>query len=676
MLHRCLTVALLIAFAQGTLLHAEVVRVDVQNHKIWSNGQKFGSTQYEFVSGTAWYEIDPNADDARDVADIRLAPRNTKGKVEYHGPFVILRPKIAAASNNVAIFEVVNRGGDQTNNILFSATGFDVSNLEATSEVSHGPLFDRGYTFAWAGWQADLDSKSFGLTVPRAAVNGSVRGTDFVNVDGSPSDSGSLKVGGSCAADVNEPTAILRIQRRFDDPGVVVPRSEWQFAKRSTNGAVSADPCSFLLNKPVVGPALISVIYRGDQPLVSGLGLAAVRDFNSYMRTHEIDGREPPKTIMAYGYSQSARFLRDFLYRGFNRNTVGGRVFDGVLDVGSGAGRGSFDHRYASPGMAGNSVGSPLRPVDIYPFADLPARDITGRAQEGLLDRARRDSVMPKVFHVLSGTEYWARAGSLMQVAPDGLHAIPEAPDTRTYVFAGTNHAPRPAVMFLKPETKAGYPYNDNLDEFVAMPALTEAMRAWIVADKAPPPTQRPELGKTLVDPARLAFPKLAGVTPPTIPPPVWQLDFGPQYRSAGVIAEPPRIGPRYALLVPQVDADGNEVGGWFGLRRSLPLGTYTAWNKIDDGSTGFGIVSGLSGAFLLFPWDEDDRAQLKDPRRSIVARYGNRIGYMRAVDKEIDRQIEAGFLLSDERAWAHDMMFVNWVRADTLSYLWPRLTN
>lgn len=655
-----------------TAARAEVVRLEVRDRRDWAPGRVFAAGAYEILSGTAWYEIDPDSPQARDITDVRLAPRNVRGKVEYHGPFLILRPKQADKSNGAVVFEVANRGSDQTNGILFDASDFELTKPAGATEVGRAPLFDRGYMFAWAGWQSDLAGDAFGLVVPRARVNGPVRAAEFVWEDGGRNDGGSARIGGSCAADVNDRTAVLRIHRRFDDPGEVVPRDRWRFATRGKDGVEKPDPCAFLLDAPLTAPALVTIIYRGDNPQVAGLGLAAVRDFAAHLRSNAVAGRQAPTTVIAYGYSQSARFLRDFLYRGFNK--LSGRpVFDGVLDAGSGAGRGSFAHRYANPGDAGNSVGSALRPVDLYPFADLPTPDIAGAAREGLLDRARRDGAAPKMFHILSGTEYWARAGSLMQATPDGRSALPEAPDTRTYVFAGTNHAPRSPFAFVRPKRRADYPYNDNADEFTAMPALVEAMRRWIVEGAAPPPTQRPEVGATLVDPDSLAFPAIPGVTVPKAPPPVWRLTFGPDHRSRGVLVEPPLIGPRYKLLVPQVDEDGNELGGWLGLRRSLPIGTYTAWNGPDPHYSAFGTLSGLAGALIPFPWDEAERTQLKDPRRSLVARYGSADGYMRQADREIERQITAGFLLPDERAWARDQMLANWTRADALTFLWPR---
>ena len=61
--------------------------------------------------------------------------------------------------------------------------------------------------------------------------------------------------------------------------------------------------------------------------------------------------------------------------------------------------------------------------------------------------------------------------------------------------------------------------------------------------------------------------------------PRVWRLDYGPQFPSAGIIAEPPRSGAPYTVLVPQVDADGNDRGGVPQLEVAVPLGTHTGWN-------------------------------------------------------------------------------------------------
>src|SRR5262249_41852602 len=149
------------------------------------------------------------------------------------------------------------------------------------------------------------------------------------------------------------------------------------------------------------------------------LGLAAIRDFASYLRYGPAGAtlRENPDSlqhILGYGYSQSARFLREFVRDGFNGDEHDRIVFDGLMISSPGAGGGSFNHRFAIPGNAGNSVLSVLRPVDLPPFTD-----------DGLLAKAREMHVAPKIFYTFSSTEYWARAGSLTRTTDDGLKDVP-----------------------------------------------------------------------------------------------------------------------------------------------------------------------------------------------------------------------------------------------------------
>ncbi|HEY0324598.1 MAG TPA: alpha/beta hydrolase domain-containing protein [Allosphingosinicella sp.] len=670
--------AALLAACTVTQAAAEVVSVEVREQRPWIAGRAFGAGEYELLSGVVHYEIDPSARSSRDIADIRLAPRNARGRVEFRGPFLILRPRDPQRANGTTLFEVANRGITQGQGLLFEADSFSLVGND-TREVSRSTLFDLGYTFAWAGWQGDLRPEEFGLSVPVVPVTGLVRATHFLGFRRPSLEGGSFGDQAGCAADANDPAAVLRIHTSLEDPGRIVPRQEWRFAKRGADGQVVADPCAFLLSRPLDRPGLVSIVFQAPPPPLISLGEAAVRDFASHLkngdRSSALNARPgDARRVIAYGYSQAARFLRDFLYRGFNADERRRRVFDGVLDAAGGAGRGSFNHRYARPSEAGNSVGSILRAVDLYPFADLPAPDLAGGDRtEGLLDRPRRDQVQPRIFHLLNSSEYWARAGSLMHTTTDGRGTVPEAEGTRTYAFSGTAHGPRRHTLFLERAVHADLPHNDNVDLGLALPALVVALDRWIAADAEPPPSRVPQLGSTLVAPAELRFPVIPGVTLPAGPPPVWQLRLGPLYRSQGIIAEPPQLGARYPLLVPQVDEDGNELGSWRGLTSSVPLGTYTAWNPENPAMAPFGYLSGLQGAFIPFPATRAQREAGNDPRRSVAERYVGVDGYMAAVDRAIDAQIAAGFLLPQERERARTAMRINWDRVAGLRIHWPR---
>jgi len=46
---------------------------------------------------------------------------------------------------------------------------------------------------------------------------------------------------------------------------------------------------------------------------------------------------------------------------------------------------------------------------------------------------------------------------------------------------------------------------------------------------------------------------------------------------------EPPRVGSPFGVLVPQSDADGNDMGGVRLPELQVPLATYTGWNLRDS---------------------------------------------------------------------------------------------
>jgi len=657
----------------------KVVAVDVQAHEPWLAGKPFGKTgAYELVRGVVHYEISPADAEAKAIADIDLAPRNAHGMVEYSGPFLLLRPIDPARANGTTVIEIANRGGTQENGIFFVADQFDLPN-PGTTKVDDSTPFDLGYTLAWVGWQARIPGGTFGLAVPVGSGHGPVRFAFVAEGDQVGTNTTTLETneGGYCARDTDQRGATLRIKHRFDQPGQTVPPEQWHFAVRKDGGNVP-DRCHLTVDAGFKAGDLYELTYRGENAAIVGLGPQAVRDFATAVRDGigrdgvGRDGAVLPvrasdaKVLLAYGYSQSARFLRDFLYRGFNRRTDGKRVFDGTLIFAAGSGRGSFDHRYAMPGEAGNSVMSDLRPVDLYPFADEATPDIDGGPAHGLLDRARADGVVPAIMNVYSGSEYWARGGSLLHTTTDGQREVALAPESRLYVFSGSVHAPQPMNAYLKPESRAALPLNVNGDQFWAADALLEDMREWISANRAPPPSVYPRLGKTLVPPGQIRFPMLPGVEVPTTLPPIWRLDFGPDYAAKGIISrEPPILGSRYPLLVPSVDADGNELGGWRGVMSSVPLGTFTAWNWPIPGYRSFGLLSQLGGALIPFMHDKAARLAAGDPRLSLAERYGDKAGYLRAVGIAFDQQVEARFALASQRADILDDAARGWERIE-----------
>ncbi len=648
--------ALLICVGTCTSAAAEVVSIDVSSRQPWLGGQAFGDIgAYEVLRGTVHYAVDPRSASARGITDIRHAPTNNRGQVEYSGPFVLIRPVDGARGNQVTLVEAANRGRTQMDGLFFETEdGLDLSAPERVVKLTDTTFFRLGYTLAWVGWQGRLDADQFGLQVPTARVHSRTRATFAAD---ELTDGKSFDLPGNgfyCGHDAAQRGAVLRAQTRFDDPGSVIPRTAWSFAPASAEKKAEAR-CGIVFKTHVAPDAYFSLVYEGENATVMGLGEAAFRDFAEHLKskqaTSAINRPGDAIAVFAYGYSQGGRFLRDFLYRGFNTGSDGKRVFDGMLITTAGAGRGSFNHRYALPGEAGNSVMSNLRAVDLYPFADVPTPDLGGGgAVAGLLDRAEHDGTVPKIMYIIGSSEYWARNASLLQTTVDGRHPVDLGADTRLYFYSGAPHAPRTPSSFTKPGKEAAYPYNANVDLADGLNAQLENLRAWVIDGELPPPSVAPVPGSTLVPADALHFPAIPGIRVPMTPPPLWRLDLGKGYAREGVIREPVRVSGHYRLLVPDVDSDGNELGGWRGALASVPLGTYTAWNWKSPTLERYGFISGLNGAFIPFARTRAERIAAHDPRRSIQERYGDRDGYIKTATASIDHAIQARFLLPMQR--------------------------
>lgn len=602
------------------LATAEVVRVEVARR------DDFGS--HERIIGRVHFEVDPALPANRGIVDIDAAPRNARGRVEFSSDVLFFRPKAAEQARGTVFLEVVNRGRDQSLAILSGARQGDLS--PASWSLGDRFLLEQGFTVAFLGWQFDVRPDE-GLTfdAPVAPVEGLVRGSS-VGIEGGRFNAFRLPY---CASPDGAAEAVLTRRLRIDGAATVIPRGTWRF---SDNGCVARVD-------ERMSAGLYEVVYRASGSPVAGLGLAAIRDFASYLR-HGADAaplRETPaglQRVIGYGYSQSARLLREFVRDGFNADERGRQVFDGLMIAAAGAGGGSFNHRFAMPGMAGNSVLSMLRPVDVPPFVD-----------EGLLTRARAAGVVPKIVYTFSSTEYWARAGSLTHTTDDGLADAPLAPTSRLYLIAGTPHATGPL-----PPTNAGGQYRHFVNfagqSWVGRALLVD-LDAWVRGQAEPPPSTYPTIAaRALVSRDAVRFPAVPTLPFPSHMPQVWRMDYGPRFATERVITqEPPALGERYRVLVPQVDADGNDVSGVRIPEIAVPLGTYTGWNITLPQLADLGYLAGLVGAFEPFAATRADRERQQDPRLSIAERYRDRADYMRRVRQACERLVAQRFMLAGD---------------------------
>ena len=640
----------------ATVASAELVRIELRERSDVLDGRAWDKAgPYERMAGRAFFEVDPDLPANRIIADIALAPRNARGRVEFSADLYILKPRDPRQGNGTLLVEISNRG----NKYLLRQFNFArPSNDPRTAEhFGDGYLLEEGYTLVWVGWQFDVPDQPdlLRLFAPAARgasgpITGLVRSEYVPDRPVREFSLGDRTMIAYSAADPDDPQATLTVRDRVEAPRKVIPRSEWRFA-REEFGKLVPDPTRVWMKAGFQPGKIYEVVYRAKDPVVAGVGPAAVRDLVSYLKYGDApewallsDQKRFLKRAIGIGTSQSGRFLRTFLYYGFNQDERGRQVFDGIIAHVAGGGRGSFNHRFAQPSRDGHPFMNQFYPTDIYPFADVELEDPETGLREGLLSRARQAGVVPKIFYTNSSYEYYGRAASLTHTTLDAKADVDPPPTTRIYLFAGTQHSP---AAFPPGRMGTQKPVNPN-DYRWPMRALLVAMQRWVAEGVEPPPSRYPRIGRgELVPLSQLRFPRLPGVTLPVRIRKAWRLDYGPEFRSAGIIAfEPPRIGKEFPVLVPQVDEDGNEVAGLRVPEVAVPLATYTGWNLRAPEIGAPDELYSMAGSWLPFARTRAERQQRGDPRRSIEKRYRSRDEYLARVNECARELAREGYLL------------------------------
>ena len=155
---------------------------------------------------------------------------------------------------------------------------------------------------------------------------------------------------------------------------------------------------------------------------------------------------------------------------------------------------------------------------------------------------------------------------------------------------------------------------------------------------------------RTLVAPDKLAFPKIPGVTVATTPHKAYRADYGPDFISKGIVTvEPPRVGSAYPILVPQVDADGNELAGIRVPELTVPVATYTGWNLFNERAGPTTVVSSMQGSFIPLLRTRADRERAGDPRQSVAERYRGRDEYLTLIARAAEDLVRQRYLLKED---------------------------
>jgi hypothetical protein len=648
--------ALLISFLLCHPSQARTVRFIVTKTEPYMDGKIFGvAGPYVKLSGQAYGEVDPDNPLNSIIQDIKLAPVNERGMVEYISDFIILKPADMSKSNGLLFLSLPNHG---------NAFPADTA------------LLARGYIYFWCAWQGDVLKGNERLTmrVPYAGDNGNeiagILRTEY-QVETSTKTlnlSSGFYTGLTHYSyeTVSRDNTGCSLTRRVleSDPREPVPHSEWAFSDCSRLRFPGVPSTTRISLKDEFQPGYIyELIYTAKNPLVLGLGFAGVRDLASFLRNEFKDDAgfpnpltgegitvNPVKSAIMQGVSQCSNFTRTFLYLGFNQDEQGLKVFDGV-NAHIGTRRISLNIRFGRPGGGGLQHEDHLFPGNDPPFSWSVEQDPVSGITGGILAKCIDTGTCPKIIQTLSSSEYWQLRASLTTTDSNGTRDLDIPDNLRIYLFSGTQHAPMEGadqISGLTMNYNAYYPYHR---------AILIALEKWVLEGKEPPGSSYPTIASgtlTAPDKTSIGWPDIPGVNYSGKVNELPLLDYGPQYdfkNVSGILTlEPPEVKSEvpYKTLVPKVDKDGNEIAGIRSIDIRVPLGTHTGW-ALRRAGFGEGDLSSLNGMFIPFKTTKAARKEASDPRLSLQERYRTHEKYLEAVKKAAEELINEGFLLPED---------------------------
>ncbi|RKP44447.1 alpha/beta hydrolase domain-containing protein [Pararobbsia silviterrae] len=691
----------------------------VRTFEVHSDGPAFGgavptgaSGPYRVITATVHGELDPAAPANAGIAGLAQAPRDADGYVEYATDVVILTPQNPANGKRVLFYDVVNRG------LRLGQTTFVGGGALDTGAAPNGSipsLLEDGYTVVWSGWQGTIpmtgnatlaSTGAVGVSFPVArnadgtSIVGQSREEFIPDYAGGVPTSIPLTYPPAKPSDVSTPTLTARqswatqtAQGRagdatYDAPSV--PVSNWHYT-RAANGGYAVD---FTPPASVPGPrgtnvapdagTIYSFVYEAADPTVNGIGFAAVRDLVAFLRyrpsdatghANPLNGLKQAACVTATctpeatnidvaigeGISQSGRFLRDFLYQGFNTDVDGHVVFDAMLPIVPGARRTWINSMFSQPGRWSKEHEDHFMPGFQFPFAyNVMTDPVTGKT-DGLLARCSANASCPKIMQIDGAFEWWGAAASL--VTTDGAgHDLTLPPNVRYYLVPGTQHTGGPGVTtglydIPAPGSLCALPRSTVAEEPVDR-ALVRALERWVAQDETPPPSRYPTIASgEAVAPNATGFPDLTRVVVPNGPNaaptslsvpsrdihnPLFVTDY-----STAI----PRVNTSkpYAIFESRVDRDGNETSGVRVPDLVAPIATYTGWSPRGAGHAE-GESCSMFGSVIAFAPSDGARAP-GDPRASLADRYTGRADYVAKVTAAANALAAQGYLLPVDAA-------------------------
>ena len=293
------------------------------------------------------------------------------------------------------------------------------------------------------------------------------------------------------------------------------------------------------------------------------------------------------------------------LYNGFNETEDLRIVFEG-LNPHIASARLFLNYRFAQANRIYSiGYGSLGYPDAAFPFAYEKLRDPKSLREDGLLERCRKTGNCPKILQTVCSTEYWQGAHSLNTTDPMGEQDI-ALPGERAHLPLRRHRARHHGDHAERRVRRR--PPNTWVDPRPAMRALILALDRWVKTGAPPPASVYPRIADgTLVPASSLKWPAIPAsgtftFTAPRSPNPMPQFDYGARFADGIIDTVPPAVNAfRYKVLVPAIDADGNEIAGLRLPEQAVPAATTTGWSVRSAEGGSAGELCYLDGIALPF---------------------------------------------------------------------------
>ena len=659
--------------------NAGVTHLEINKTISIGQGKTFGDGgSYEKISGVAYFEISPGHKRNKTIADITRTTVNEAGNVTFSADFEILRPVDPQKASGTLFLEAPAQGEKLSFGLMHDVEqNVDLNSIHETTDLGNAFLMERGHTIAWIAWQANVEkinnrmTTKFPLVLDAGQPMTGFVITEFNGRSFKEKNPFTLPLSGRefiksfPAKSINKEAAnaslfvmesgSLGASSTEVGKGEQVPSDQWQFAYCPDGwpGQPSTEYIcvknSFLKNRNY------HLIYEAVESPVMGLGLATTRDFISYLKYGSKDSssnRHPTaklEQVICQGIGHGARYLRDFLYQGFNVDENNKKVCDGMSIHGAGVEKTYLNYRFSQPYRISTQHSERFIPdvnfprqysVRVNPFLKFP---------DGILKRPAFD---PYIFHSDTSTEYWQSRASLVGASEGASMDFSESSKVRRFLISSTESYNRSGSFGHSgfADRQCFFPSN-TIHIGPIMRALIVNLEQWITKKGEPLDSMYPRISDgTLVEAETMFLPSVVKHNFRGALNGSGDMEFGPRVKfNRGMVDSLiPQVIARHKVLVPAVDEFGHDIAGIRHPNIEVPMGTYLGWN-IRTTEFGGGDLCDEYGSFLPLSMSREDAIAINDSRPALLAIYPDYAAYVIKLRKAIENLVLQRLLLEED---------------------------